>query len=139
MSAYRRSLLLVTGGFLAGSACSFVGLTFAATAPAPAIPSSHAYLVSIDEIRQNIASAEPFAGSYTRTVTMSDGSTREITLRPELLDGKEVVEVTDQSSNGKIDHSVIGSNGTTINDMLMIRVTDSPASKMAADHKKTAQ
>jgi hypothetical protein len=39
-----------------------------------------AFVVCLDEIRQNFAFGECFVGSYIRTVTMSDGSTRTIQL-----------------------------------------------------------
>jgi len=135
MSSIRRSSLLVIGGFIAGAACSFAGFTFADTPSAPMTPSNRAYLVSIDEIRQNFAHAEEFTGSYSRNVTMSDGSTREITLRPEVVGGKEVVELTDQNSNGTIGHSYLGPNGTTTSAMLMISVTEAP--KTSSEPRKT--
>ena len=139
MSAIRRSSLLVIGGFVAGAACSFVGITFAATAPAPITLSNRAYTVSIDEIKQSFVSAEEFSGSYSRTLTMSDGSTRDITLRPEVRDGKDVVELTDQKSNGEIAHSYLAPNGTSISDMLMINVTEAAVPKTASESRKTGR
>jgi hypothetical protein len=41
-----------------------------------------AFMVCLDEIRQNFVFGEPVVGSYTRTVTMSDGSVRTISLTP---------------------------------------------------------
>ncbi len=134
-----RSSLLVAIGFIVGAACSFVGFTNAATAPAQPIPSNRPYSVSIDEIRQNFAHAETFSGSYSRTVTMSDGSTHIITLRPEVVDGKEILELTDQSSNGKIIHTLIGPNGTTTNGTLMINVVDATPPKPDAEAKKAGR
>lgn len=52
--------------------------------------SAKAFIVCIDEIRQSFASGEPFVGSYTKTVTMSDGSTRTISLTPMVRDGVEL-------------------------------------------------
>jgi hypothetical protein len=139
MRVRARSSLLVAVGFIAGAACAFVGFTHAATTPAQPIPSNRAYSVSIDEIKQNFAHAETFTGSYSRTVTMSDGSTHIITLRPEVVDGKEVLELTDQNSNGKIAHSLIGPNATTTNGMLMINVVDATPPKSGGEGKKVGQ
>ncbi|HTD27782.1 MAG TPA: hypothetical protein VK660_00175 [Xanthomonadaceae bacterium] len=139
MSVIRRSSLLVIGGFVAGAACSLVGLTFAANAPAPIKLSNRSYMVSIGELRQNFVTGEEFSGSYSRILTMSDGSTREITLRPEVQDGKEVVELTDQNSNGQIAHSYLGPNGTTIAGMLMINVIEAAAPKTGPEARKTGR
>ena len=139
MRVHARSSLLVAIGFIAGAACSFVGFTHAATTPAPTIPSNRAYSVSIDEIRQNFAHAETFSGSYSRTIGMSDGSTHILTLRPEVVDGKEVIEVTDQNSNGKIAHSLIGPNATTTSGMLMINVVDATPPKSGGEGKKAGR
>ena len=53
--------------------------------------------MSIDEIRQNVAFAAPVSGAYTHTVTRSDGSTHEVTVRPVTRKGIELVELTDKT------------------------------------------
>ena len=79
------------------------------------------FVVSIDEIRQNFAFGERFAGPYTRLVTLSDGSQRSIKLTPMVKDGSEVVELDD---SGHI--SYMGLHSTTTNGNLMVRVHEIP-------------
>lgn len=77
--------------------------------------SNERFAVCIDEVRQNFVFGDLFSGSYTKSVTMSDGSIREITLRPVMKDGHLVVEVRDG------DHlSYMGPNGTATHGKLMI-------------------
>lgn len=82
------------------------------------------FVVSIDEIRQNITFAERFTGSYVRSVTLSDGSQRTIKLTPMLKDGREVVELDD---SGHI--SYMGLHSTTTNGNLMVQVIAIPDGK----------
>jgi ATP-dependent Clp protease adapter protein ClpS len=84
--------------------------------------STRAFIVIVDEIRQNFVFGDPFVSSYTRTVTMSDGSTRTITLTPMVHDdGMEVVELND---TGHV--SYMGSHSTTTNGTLMVQVCEVP-------------
>jgi hypothetical protein len=53
------------------------------------------FMVCIDEIQQNFAFGEQFAGRYTKTVTLSDGSARTIELTPMIRNGRPVVELRD--------------------------------------------
>jgi hypothetical protein len=80
-----------------------------------------AFIVFLDEIAQNFVWGEPFADSYTKTVTLSDGSTRAITLTPTSRSGKEVIELND---NGSVTY--MGPNGTQTRGNLMIQVREVP-------------
>jgi hypothetical protein len=77
------------------------------------------FIVCLDEIQQNFVFGDQFAGSYTKTLTMSDGSTRTIKLTPMIHDGRPVVELND---TGHI--SYMGLNGTTTNGTLMVQLCD---------------
>jgi hypothetical protein len=83
------------------------------------VESNKTFVVSIDEIKQNFVLGDVFSGSYTKSVTMSDGSVREIALRPVMKDGQLVVELTDGRHV-----SYMGPNGTTTNGKLMINITE---------------
>lgn len=126
MALRNRSFLLVFAGFAAGAAISAAGFVAASPGRTADEPSDHAYLVSIDEIRSNLVPGEVFSGQFTRKVTMSDGSTREVTLRPIRQNGEEWVELIDKSASGK-HHSYMGPNGTTTDGTLMINVKDAAA------------
>ncbi|AIF47806.1 hypothetical protein [Dyella japonica] len=117
-----RPFVLVGMGFVAGLAVS-AGIVTAAVAPPVIVPSGHAYTVSIDEVRQNFVWSETIEGAYKRVVTTSDGTVHEITLRPVNKDGRELVELTDQSRDG-LQHSYMGPNGTTTDGSLMVNVKD---------------
>jgi hypothetical protein len=84
--------------------------------------STERFAVCIDEVRRNFVFGDLFSDGYTKSVTMSDGSVREITLRPIMKDGHLVVEIRDG------DHlSYMGPNGTTTHGKLMIglsQITD---------------
>jgi hypothetical protein len=77
------------------------------------------FMVCLDEVKQNFVFGDRFVGSHTRTVTMSDGSTRTIELTPMIRNGKAVVELND---TGHI--SYMGINGTTTNGNLMVQLRD---------------
>lgn len=79
------------------------------------------FVVCIDEIRQNFVFGDCFAGSYSKTVTMSDGSTRTIKLTPMIRGDQEVVELND---SGHITY--MGLNGATTNETLMVRLNEIP-------------
>jgi hypothetical protein len=80
-----------------------------------------AFVVCLDEIRQNFVFGECFVGPYTRTVTMSDGSTRTIQLTPMIRDDRPVVELND---SGHI--SYMGLHSTTTNGNLMVQLREIP-------------
>lgn len=85
------------------------------------------FVVSIDEVRQNLAWGERFTGSYTRSVTLSDGSQRTIKLTPMIRDGREVIELDD---SGHI--SYMGLHSTTTNGTVMVQVHEMPGMPPAA-------
>jgi len=84
-------------------------------------------VVCLDEVRQNLAWDERFIGSYTRAVTLSDGSQRTIKLTLMVNDGDEVVELDD---GGQIPY--MGLPSTTTNGTLMVRVHELPGMLPAA-------
>ena len=81
--------------------------------------SNKTFAVSIDEIRQNFVFGDIFSDSYTKSLTMSDGSVREIVLRPMMKNGHLVVQLKDGNHV-----SYMGPNGTTTNGKLMINLTE---------------
>jgi hypothetical protein len=83
------------------------------------VESNKTFVVCIDEIRQNFVFGDTFSGGYTRSVTMSDGSVREIALCPMMKNGHLVVELKD---GGHV--SYMGPNGTTTNGSLMISLAE---------------
>jgi hypothetical protein len=133
MALRNRSFLLVLAGFAAGAATVAAGFVVAAPGGSADEPSDHAYVVSIDEIRSNLVPGQVFSGQFTRRVTMSDGSTRVVTLRPVRQNGEEWVELIDTSASGT-NRSYMGPNGTTTNGTLMINVKD--AAVLAAAIKR---
>jgi len=82
------------------------------------------FVVSIDEIQKNLAFGERFAGRYTKTVTLSDGSTRTIELTPMIRNGRPVVELKDTGGR-----TYMGLNGTTTNGNLMVQILDLDAAQ----------
>ena len=83
---------------------------------------SRKFYVSLDEISQNFVFAERFSGSYTRTVTLANGTTRTVKLTPMIHDKfGEVVELND---SGHI--SYMGPDGTTTNGNLMVQLREIP-------------
>ena len=87
------------------------------------------FMVSIHEIQQNFIFAEKFKGSYSKTVKLSDGSTRTIELTPMIHEGMPVVEFKDTGGR-----SYMGLNGTTTNGKLMVQLRD--VEKMHRDLKE---
>lgn len=81
--------------------------------------SNKTFAVSIDEIRQNFVFGDTFSESYARSVTMSDGTKREIALRPMMKDGQLVLELKDGTHL-----SYMGPNGVTVHGTLMISHTE---------------
>jgi hypothetical protein len=123
MAISNRSFLLVTAGFVAGAAASAAGFVFASPGSPSVVPSDHAYTVFIDEIRSHLVPAQAFSGQFTRKVTMSDGSMREITLQPVRKDGHELVALTDKSAHGTY-RSYMGPFATAMDGNLMVNIKD---------------
>ena len=89
----------------------------------PIDPSKKRFVVSIFEVQQEIAFGEEFSGRYSRSVAMSDGTTRTIELTPVVRNGQLVVELKDTGCRTYIGTARIGT-GTTINGKLMVSVID---------------
>jgi len=88
--------------------------------------SGRKFSVFVDEVKQNLVFGDEFAGSYTKSVTLSNGSKREIELTPMVHNGMHVVRFKD---TGGITYMSI--NGTTTNGTLMVQVKDKDASRAA--------
>jgi ATP-dependent Clp protease adapter protein ClpS len=83
---------------------------------------SRKFYVCLDEITQNFVFGERFSGSYTQTVTLSNGSTRTVKLTP--MVHAEFGEVVELNDSGHV--SYMGPNGTTTNGNLMVALREIP-------------
>lgn len=83
--------------------------------------SKHRFVVSIYEIREELVWAEEFTGQYTKSVTLSDGTTRSVELTPVMRNGMPVIELKDTGcrSHMGITHVL---TATKIHGNLMVRV-----------------
>jgi hypothetical protein len=112
------ALLLI--GFGAGLLVSRIPRALAESESSSASDLAHRrFMVSINEVRQNVVAGDRFSGHYTKTVTMSDGTTRCIELTPMVHNGMQVVELRDGGH-----HSYMGLNGTTTDGTLMVQIWD---------------
>ncbi|WP_119716788.1 hypothetical protein [Cognatilysobacter tabacisoli] len=120
-----KAVALAVVSFAAG-----LGIANLPTASASAEPaldlSKRKFTVFIDEVKQNHVFGDTFSGSYSKTITLSDGSRREITLTPTAHKGMQLVELKD---TGGLTYMSL--SGTTTNGTLMIQVKDDEASKAA--------
>lgn len=98
-----------------GSLTTNLPLASASSQALPKDPSEITFVVSIDEIAQNFVFGDRFTGSYEKTVTMSDGSERDIVLTPMEKDG----QLTVKFPNGR-GHTYMGPNGWTYNGELLV-------------------
>jgi hypothetical protein len=115
-----KSIALVVAGFGVGILVANLPRAAAAGASISSADLAHKqFAVSVDEIKKNFVFADEFTGHYSKTVTLSDGSTRTIDLVPMLHDGMQVVEFKDTGG-----HSYMGLNGTTTNGKLMVQLRD---------------
>jgi hypothetical protein len=115
-----RVLSMALVAFFAGIAVANLPGAIASSESGAVDLSKRTFIVSIDEIRQNFVFGDKFEGSYSRTVTMSDGSKRTIKLTPMIHNGKHVVEFGGDSGGV----TYMGLNGTTTNGRLMVQVRD---------------
>jgi ATP-dependent Clp protease adapter protein ClpS len=92
--------------------------------------SKKCFIVCIDEIQQNFVSGEEFAGCYSRTLTLSDGTKRTIELTATMRAGEPYVELRD---SGHV--SYMSFNGTTTNGNLMIAIRDLDAMESEAQRR----
>jgi hypothetical protein len=81
--------------------------------------SQRRFVVCIDEVQQSFVFGDQFNGRYTKTVTLSDGSRRDIVLTPTIRDGRPVMELNDSGGC-----TYMGLNGTTTNGKLMIQIRE---------------
>lgn len=120
-----KAIAIAAIAFVGGVVAANLPSATAAGAPQPDL-SSRTFTVSIDEIKQNFVFGEEFVGSYTKSITLSDGSTREIELTPMIHNGMQVVRFKDTGG-----HTYMGLNGTTTNGTLMVQVREYDASLAA--------
>lgn len=81
------------------------------------------FAVCITEIRQEIVFADEFSGKYRKTVTLSDGSTRNVELTPMMREGSLVVEFDDTGHRTYMGMIPVRTGGHT-NTNLMVRIFD---------------
>lgn len=126
MSFSKTKTFAIAGlAFAAGVAASNLPVAMASGEPAPDL-AKRSFTVFIDEVKQNLVFGDQFTGSYTRHITLSDGSKREITLTPMVHNGMQVVELKD---TGGLTYMSL--NGTTTNGKLMVQVKDSTSLQAA--------
>ena len=117
-SSVLKGTVLLLAGFGAGILVSHFPQALATNLPSTDLGQKQ-FVVSIDEVRQNFVRFDKFSGHYTKTVTLSDGTTRSIELTPMIHDGMQVVEFKDTG-----DLTYMGFNGTSTNGKLMVRLND---------------
>lgn len=80
---------------------------------------ARAFFVSVDEVNQNFTFGDRFVDSYTRTVVMSDGSTRTIQLTP--MAHERFGEVVKLEDSGHVSYMGVDGSSHT-NGTLMVRL-----------------
>lgn len=118
-----KAVFFAAAAFGAGLGAANLPAAFASAQPQTDL-SKRVFRVSIDEVKQNYVFQEKFSGSYSKTVVLSDGTKREVTLTPMVRDGMQVVELKD---TGGLTYTSL--NGATTNGKLMIQLTDEAASR----------
>ena len=113
-SSIVKTSIMLAIGFIGGIAASNFPLAHAATEKPDM--ASMKFMVSINEVKQNFVFADEFSGKYSKSVTLSSGANRTITLTPMIHEGMQVIELND---NGGITY--MGLDGTTTNGKLMIQ------------------
>jgi hypothetical protein len=81
------------------------------------------FMVSIYEVHQEIVFAEQFSGRYTKSATLSDGTTRTVELTPVVHDGRLVIEFKD-NGHRSFTHLIPVRTGGQTNGTLMVRIFD---------------
>jgi hypothetical protein len=123
-----KTLLGVAVGFVAGIAASNFPLAVASTNAPTNVLANKVFSVELYEVKQKLTPgdflSEEFSRSYTRTVTMSDGTKRTIELTPMVHQGMQVVRLKD---NAGMTYSSL--DGSTLNGNLLIHLQDQAASK----------
>ncbi len=86
-------------------------------------PPKKRFLVFISEIKQQFVWAEQFSGQYTKSVTLSDGTTRTIELTAVKRDGRDAIEFNDTGHHQYMELIPVRNNGH-VNGNLMVRILD---------------
>lgn len=122
-----KTLFGVLAGFAVGLITSNLPAAIASNGTSEDL-SNKSFDVSIFEVKQKFTPgtfmAKEFSGSYTQTVTMSDGKQRQIALTPMTYKGKRVVRLQDSGHT-----SYMGLNGTTLNGTLLVQLRDKEAAQ----------
>ena len=123
-----KTLLGVLAGFAAGLIVSNLPAATAASNASSEDMLSKSFDVAIFEVKQKLTPGrfitQEFSGSYTQTITMSDGKQRQIGLTPMIYKGTRVVRLQDSGHT-----SYMGLNGTTLNGTLLVQLRDKDAAK----------
>ena len=114
-----QATVLVGIGFLLGLGSANIPYAAASATSNADDLSRKNFMISIDEIKQNLVFAEEFSGGYKREFILSDGSKRTIELTPMVHKGMKVVEFKD---TGGLTYMAL--NGTTTNGKLMVQLRD---------------
>ena len=117
IAKHTKSIAILAVGFAAGLTAAWLPISFASDKAEPIDLSKKEFMISVDEIKQNFVFGESFKGSYSKSVNLSDGSTRTIKLTPMIHKGVQVVELND---TGGVTY--MGMNGTTTNGKLMVQL-----------------
>nr|GAT43065.1 predicted protein [Mycena chlorophos] len=119
MAMLQRSWLLLGAGFVAGLAVSAAHYALAGAAPPAYEPSKHVLSVSIDEVKQSFVTGVAFSGSYTQSVTLSNGTVHTIRLDTVQRNGVPLVHLNmdgRQTYMGPNSVASVGSLEVTIQD-----------------------
>jgi hypothetical protein len=123
-----KTLSGVLAGFAAGLIVSNLPPAIAASPTVPEELSNKSFDVAVFEVKQKLTPGEflakEFPGSYTQTITMSDGKQRQIALTPMTHKGMQVVRLQDSGHT-----TYMGLNGTTLNGTLLVQLRDKEAAK----------
>ena len=120
-----KTLAVAVAAFGGGLLAAYLPSALASAEPAPDL-SKRSFTVFIDEVKQNFVFGDRFTGRYTKTVTLSDGTVREITLTPMVHNGMQVVEFRD---TGGLTYMSL--DGTTTNGTLMVQLRDDASADAA--------
>jgi hypothetical protein len=120
-----KAVTFAIAAFAAGLGAANLPAAFASAQPGTDL-SKRVFRVYVDEVKENHVFHEKFSGSYSKTVVLSDGSKREVTLTPMVRDGMQVVELKDNSGR-----TYMSLSGTTTNGKLMVQVIDDAAAMAA--------
>lgn len=116
----------VLAGFIAGVAATTLVPAFALPGGTGDALTKKTFDVTILEVKKQLNGgdflSEEFVGSYTRTVTMSDGKQRRVELTPMMHNGMQVIRLKDNQGL-----TYMSLNGTALNGSLFVHVEDKAA------------